>query len=155
MARHLGIVKLYEQLRRKYYFPGLLTIVHQYVKSCIECESTKPKLNEPKIHYPRILLDYRPMARFSMDVKHMLKSNLGYAYILVCTCKSTNWIVGILIADEQAETIADVLFYKIICTYGTPKAVLCHEGIYFKPYADICPYFEHKAILYFPNESWI
>ena len=128
LAGHPGIVKLYEQLRRKYYFPGLLTIVHQYVKSCLECESTKPKLNEPKIHYPRIPLDYRPMARFSMDVKHMPKSNLGYAYILVCTCESTNWIVGIPIADEQAETIADALFYKIICTYGTPKAVICDEG---------------------------
>ena len=128
LAGHPGIVKLYEQLRRKYYFPGLLAIVHQYVKSCLECESTKPKLNEPKIHYPRIPLDYRPMARFSMDVKHMPKSNLGYAYILVCTCESTNWIVGIPIADEQAETIADALFYKIICTYGTPKAVICDEG---------------------------
>ena len=128
LAGHPGIVKLYEQLRRKYYFPGLLTIVHQYVKSCLECESTKPKLNEPKIHYPRIPLDYRPMARFSMDVKHMPKSNLGYAYILVCTCESTNWIVGIPIADEQAETIADALFYKVICTYGTPKAVICDEG---------------------------
>ena len=128
LAGHPGIVKLYEQLRRKYYFPGLLTIVHQYVKSCLECESTKPKLNEPKIHYPRIPLDYRPMARFSMDVKHMPKSNLGYAYILVCTCESTNWIVGIPIADEQAETIADALFYKIICIYGTPKAVICDEG---------------------------
>ena len=128
LAGHPGIVKLYEQLRRKYYFPGLLTIVHQYVKSCIECESTKPKLNEPKIHYPRIPLDYRPMARFSMDIKHMPKSNLGYAYILVCTCESTNWIVGIPIADEQAETIADAIFYKIICTYGTPKAVICDEG---------------------------
>ena len=29
LAGHPGIVKLYEQLRRKYYFPGLLTIVHQ------------------------------------------------------------------------------------------------------------------------------
>ena len=128
LAGHPGIVKLYEQLRRKYYFPGLLNIIHQYVKSCIECESTKPKLNEPKIHYPRIPLDYRPMARFSIDVKHMPKSKLGYAYILVCTCESTNWIVGIPIADEQAETIADALFYKIICTYGTPKAVICDEG---------------------------
>ena len=128
LAGHPGIVKLYEQLRRKYYFPGLLTIVHQYVKSCLECESMKPKLNDPKIHYPRIPLDYRPMARFSMDFKYMPKSNLGYAYILVCTCESTNWIVGIPIADEQAETIADALFYKIICIYGTPKAVICDEG---------------------------
>ena len=36
--------------------------------------------------------------------------------------------MGIPIADEQAETIADALFYKIICTYGTPKAVICDEG---------------------------
>ena len=64
LAGHPGIVKLYEQLKRKYYFPGLLTLVHQYVKSCVECESTKPKQNEPKINYPRIPLDFRPMANF-------------------------------------------------------------------------------------------
>ena len=128
LAGHPGIVKLYEKLKRKYYFPGLLTLVHQYVKSCIECESTKPKLNEPKINYPRIPLDYRPMARFSMDVKHMTKSKLGYKYILLCTCESTNWVVGIPIADEQAETIADALFYKVICVYGTPKAIICDEA---------------------------
>ena len=128
LAGHPGIVKLYEKLRKKYYFPGLLTLVHQYVKSCIECESTKPKLNEPKINYPRIPLDYRPMARFSMDVKHMTKSKLGYKYILLCTCESTNWVVGIPIADEQAETIADALFYKVICVYGTPKAIICDEA---------------------------
>ena len=125
---HPGIVKLYEKLKRKYYFPGLLTLVHQYVKSCIECESTKPKLNEPRVNYPRIPLDYRPMARFSMDVKHMTKSKLGYKYILLCTCESTNWVVGIPIADEQAETIADALFYKVICVYGTPKAIICDEA---------------------------
>ena len=128
LAGHPGIVKLYEKLKRKYYFPGLLTLVHQYVKSCIECESTKPKLNEPKVNYPRIPLDYRPMARFSMDVKHMTKSKLGYKYILLCTCESTNWVVGIPIADEQAETIADALFYKVICVYGTPKAIICDEA---------------------------
>ena len=128
LAGHPGIIKLYEQLKRKYYFPGLLTLVHQYVKSCIECESTKPKLNEPKINYPRVPLDFRPMARFSMDIKHMPKSKLGYKYILLCTCESTNWVVGIPIADEQAETIADALFYKIICVYGTPKAIICDEA---------------------------
>ena len=128
LAGHPGIVKLYEKLKRKYYFPGLLTLVHQYVKSCIECESTKPKLNEPRVNYPRIPLDYRPMARFSMDVKHMTKSKLGYKYILLCTCESTNWVVGIPIADEQAETIADALFYKVICVYGTPKAIICDEA---------------------------
>ena len=128
LAGHPGIVKLYEKLKRKYYFPGLLTLVHQYVKSCIECESTKPKLNEPKINYPRIPLDYRPMARFSMDVKHMTRSKLGYKYILLCTCESTNWVVAIPIADEQAETIADALFYKVICVYATPKAIICDEA---------------------------
>ena len=58
----------------------------------------------------------------------MTKSRLGYKYILLCTCESTNWVVGIPIADEQAETIADALFYKVICVYGTPKAIICDEA---------------------------
>ena len=85
LAGHPGIVKMYETLKQKYYFPGMINLIHQYVKSCMACEGTKPKLDESKIHYPRIPLDSRPMARFSMDAKHIPHSTLGYAYILLCT----------------------------------------------------------------------
>ena len=128
LAGHPGVSKLYETIRKKYYFPGMYTIVRQYVVSCLECQSMKEKEQGMHIHYPRIPLDYRPMSRFSMDVKHMPNSIMGFSKILVCTCEATNWIVAIPIADETASTIAEALYFKVICIYGTPKAIICDEA---------------------------
>ena len=88
----------------------------------------KQKLERKVIHFPRIPLDFRPMARFSMDIKHMPSSNLGYSKMLVCTSEFSNWIVAIPIINEQASTIAEALFFKIICQFGTPKAITCDEA---------------------------
>ena len=128
LAGHPGVRKLTETISRKYYFPGLHNIVRQYVISCLDCQSMKRKEEGVSIHYPRIPLDYRPMMRFSMDIKHMPMSKMGFSKLLVCTCEYSNWIVGIPVRDEQASTIAEALFYKIICMFGTPKAIICDEA---------------------------
>ena len=128
LSGHPGVRKLTETISRRYYFPGLHTIIRQYVISCLKCQSMKRKVENASIHYPRIPLDYRPMMRFSMDIKHMPPSKLGFSKLLVCVCEFSNWIVGILIADEQASTIADALYHKVICSYGTPTTVICDEA---------------------------
>ena len=128
LAGHPGVQKLMATISKKYYFPGMHTIIREYVISCLECQSMKQKLEGKAIHFPRIPLDFRPMARFSMDIKHMPPSILGYSKMLVCTCEFSNWIVAIPIINEQASTIAEALFFKIICQFGTPKAIICDEA---------------------------
>ena len=80
------------------------------------------------MHYSKVPLDTRVMARMSVDVKSMPYSTLGFRHILVCTCEYTNWVEAIPIANEKAQTIAEALYFKIIYKYGTPKAVICEEG---------------------------
>ena len=128
LAGHPGVQKLMATISKKYYFPGMHTLIREYVISCLECQSMKQKLEGKVIHFPRIPLDFRPMARFSMDIKHMPPSTLGYSKMLVCTCEFSNWIVAIPIINEQASTIAEALFFKIICQFGTPKAIICDEA---------------------------
>ena len=77
-------MKLYETLRRKYYFPAMFTVVRQYVVSCMACQSMKPKEETPKVHYSRIPLDTRVVARMSLDIKSMPCSDLGFKHILAC-----------------------------------------------------------------------
>ena len=128
LSGHPGVRKLTESIKQKYYFPGLHNIVRQYVISCLDCQSMKRKQENASIHYPRIPLDFRPMMRFSMDIKTMPPSRMGFNKLLVCTCEFSNWIVGIPVADEQASTIAEALYHKVICQYGTPKVVICDEA---------------------------
>ena len=43
-------------------------------------------------------------------------------------CENTNWVQAIPLVDQKAGTIADAIFFRIICEYGTPKAIICEEG---------------------------
>ena len=128
LAGHPSVITMYQMVRKKYYFPTMISLIRQFVASCYECQSMKEKEPTPKVYYPRIPLDTRLMARVSMDIKEMPKSKLGYTCILVCVCEYTNWVKAIPLVDQKSGTIADAIFFRIVCEYGTPKAIICDEG---------------------------
>ena len=135
LAGHPGVIKLYETIKQRYYFPGMFNLVREFVECCLECQSMKGKTDSPRIQYARIPLDTRTMARMSMDIKEMPESELGFRHILVCVCEFTNWMKTIPLADQKAQTIAMALYLKICCEYGTPKAIICDEAPAFQSVA--------------------
>ena len=128
LAGHPGVIKLYDTIKQRYYFPGMFNLVREFVECCLECQSMKGKTDGPRIQYARIPLDTRTMARMSMDIKEMPESELGFRQILVCVCEFTNWMKTIPLADQKAQTIAMALNFKICCEYDTPKAIICDEA---------------------------
>ena len=135
LAGHPGVIKLYDTIKQRYYFPGMFNLVREFVECCLECQSMKGKTDGPRIQYARIPLDTRTMARMSMDIKEMPESELGFRHILVCVCEFTNWMKTIPLADQKAQTIAMALYFKICCEYGTPKAIICDEAPAFQSVA--------------------
>ena len=135
LAGHPGVIKLYDTIKQRYYFPGMFNLVREFVECCLECQSMKGKTDGPRIQYARIPLDTRTMARMSMDIKEMSESELGFRHILVCVCEFTNWMKTIPLADQKAQTIAMALYFKICCEYGTPKAIICDEAPAFQSVA--------------------
>ena len=135
LAGHPGVIKLYDIIKQRYYFPGMFNLVREFVECCLECQSMKGKTDSPRIQYARIPLDTRTMARMSMDIKEMPESELGFRHILVCVCEFTNWMKTIPLADQKAQTIAMALYFKICCEYGTPKAIICDEAPAFQSVA--------------------
>ena len=63
LAGDPGVVKLYETIKQKYYFPGMFNLIREFVECCLECQSMKNKTDCPRIHYPRIPFDTRTMAK--------------------------------------------------------------------------------------------
>ena len=135
LAGHPGVIKLYDTIKQRYYFPGMFNLVREFVECCLECQSMKGKTDGPRIQYARIPLDTRTMARMSMDIKEMPESELGFRHILVCVCELTNWMKTIPLADQKAQTIAMALYFMICCEYGTPKAIICDEAPAFQSVA--------------------
>ena len=134
LAGHPCVTTMYQMVRKNFYFPTMLPLIKQFVASCYECQSMKEKQPTPKVYYPRIPLDTRLMARVSVDIKEMPKSILGYTCILVCVCEYTNWVNAIPLVDQKSGTIADAIFFRIICEYGTPKVIICDKGPAFTSY---------------------
>ena len=128
ISGHPGVLKMYLAVSKRYYFPAMLSLIRQFVETCLECQSMKPKTPGPQVYYPRIPLDTRVMKRVSVDIKDMPVSSMGYRCMLVCTCEATNWVKAIPLANQQASTIADALFYRIVCEYGAPQVIICDEG---------------------------
>ena len=48
--------------------------------------------------------------------------------IPACVWEHINWVKEIPLVNQKAATIADAIFFRIICEYGTPKAMICDEG---------------------------
>ena len=145
LAGHPGVIKLYDAIKQRYYFPGMFNLVREFVECCLECQSMKGKTDGPRIQYARIPLDTRTMARMSMDIKEMPESELGFRHILVRVCEFTNWMKTIPLADQKAKTIAMALYFKICCEYGTPKAIICDEAPAFQSVA-LQEYFKALSI---------
>jgi hypothetical protein len=129
LAGHQGVTKMFSTISEKYVFPpNMYATISTYVNCCFECMSRRPKGKDRAVYYPRIPLDYRPMARISADVKDMPLNSQGFHYILLCTCEVSNYVVGIPIPNTKAETIAEQLWHKIVCVFGPPKSLIIDEA---------------------------
>ena len=114
LAGHPGVIKLYDTIKQRYYFPGMFNLVREFVECCLECQSMKSKTDGPRIQYARIPLDTRTMARMYMDIKEMPESELGFRHILVCVCEFTNWMKTIPLADQKADYCYGTVFQDLL-----------------------------------------
>jgi hypothetical protein len=128
LAGHQGVTKMYLTLREEFDFPNMFQCIRRFILCCMDCQSRKDKEKDVRIYHERIPLDFRPMSRLSIDIKHMPETKTGYKYILLCTCEISDYVIGIPIPDQKAETIADAIMYKIVCVFGPPKCLIMDEA---------------------------
>ena len=50
LAGHPGVIKLYDTIKQRYYFPGMFNLVREFVECCLECQSMKGKTDGPKFN---------------------------------------------------------------------------------------------------------
>ena len=92
-AGHQGVVKMYLTISDSFYIPNLMHYLRSYIKGCYICQlNRKDKLPERQLQF-RIILNYRPLLRLSMDLKVIPKSYKGDRYILCVIDEVTNYII--------------------------------------------------------------
>ena len=58
-----------------------------------------------------------------IDIKTMPQAFRGYHLLLVITCDQTNFTIAVPLRDQMAQTVAEVLIYRVIYLFGPPRQI--------------------------------
>ena len=120
LAMHQGPYRTFLTMRKQFYFPNMLPKIQKYIEACTLCQRPKPKKTKQRPYYGRIPIEYIPCKNLAVDLKKMPMGILYHEFLLIATCKKTNFVHAILMQNRQTETIANALLHRVCCLTGPP-----------------------------------
>lgn len=125
---HAGVKRLYKKLRLNYFWPGMLTDISNFVKSCEFCQTNKTMPGNKE----KMSMTPTPQRAFDMvlvdTIGPLPKSNNGNTYAVTLICDLTKYLVTIPLPDKRAVVIAKAMVDNFILTYGPMKQLLSDRG---------------------------
>ena len=98
----------------------MLPKMQKYIEACTLYQRTKPKNTKQCPYYSRIPIEYIPCENLAVDLKKMPMGIIYHDFLLIATCKKTNFIHAIPMQNRQTETIANALLHRVCCLTGPP-----------------------------------
>jgi transposase InsO family protein len=125
---HRGFEKVYDALRRRFWWKGQFQSVTTYVASCEECQRTKMSHQKPAGAPLTPHAIPAPFEHVAMYFVGPLPVSIhGNRYILVITDYFTRWVEAYATADQSADVTAVCL--GDWCTrYGSPLGLHSDRG---------------------------
>ena len=126
---HLREAKIYSQLRKHYWWPGMRSDVRKWCKACLVCatrqtgQATKPPLCPIPVA--------GPFDCVGVDVLQLPRTLNGNQYAVVFVDYLTKWPEVFATPDQTAETIANLFVGEIISRHGVPAKLLSDRGTNF------------------------
>ena len=152
---HVGRERLYDTLKRKYYFPQMYASVIEYVSSCDVCQKTKTSPHTRKAPLAPLPI-VEPFGRVHIDHVGPLPMTVeGYRHRLVVIDATTLWCEAFPCKTTTAEETATILYREIVCRYGTMKAIETDGGPAFrnKLMSELCKLLHIKHIFSSPMHA--
>ena len=129
---HLGYEKTYDRIRKKFYWPRMMSEIQQYCYACESCAKSKTSPHMKKAPLSPDTIPSRPFERVAIDILGPLKETYhGNKYVLVVTCAFSRYPEAIALPDQQSPTVAKAFVEQVICRHGMPKEVMSDRGTNF------------------------
>lgn len=137
---HIGIEKLYLELKRKYYFPNLKNQITKITNNCETC-NLKIERNPIKLPFEKTETPPRPHIHYHLDI-WILSNNNKY---LTCIDKFSKFAAAERLKSKNQKDILNAL-EKLFSYMIQPEKITIDNDPTFKTYS-IQNYFKEKQIL--------
>ena len=145
-AGHFSEKRIYENLRKKFWWRGMRSDTRRHCRSCLTCVSRRGANRIP--HPPLQPIPVGgPFHRVGVDVLQLPLTEAGNHYVVVFQDYLTKWVEAFATPNQIAETIAHLLVNEI-CRHGVPEHLLSDRGANFlsELEQDVCKLLPIKKI---------
>ena len=127
---HASVLKTFQKVRDRFYWPGCFLDVQRYLRYCSGCQLNAE--TRGKAHILRHIGADAPGEAVVIDLLHFPAAK-GYKYVLVAVDVYSRWAEAVAIQDKSAQTVAEALVQAVLTnTAGALKLVVCDQGSEFK-----------------------
>ena len=130
-AGYQGVIKTYLTMSNKFFIPNLMHYLRSFLSACHSCQLFRNDKPPSRLLSTRINLNYRPMSRWSMDLKVMPRLQKGNWYILCVIDEMTNYLITAPLYQARSEEVGEALIENIINKFGTPGYMMMDQDIAF------------------------
>ena len=124
---HFGEKRIYDLLRRSYWWPGMRTDVRAYCRACLVCATKRGtgRICRPPLQSIPV---NGPFHRVGVDIVQLPLTQAGNKYAVVFIDYLTKWVEVFAVAEQSAETVARLFVEGIVCRHGVPRELLSDRG---------------------------
>lgn len=128
---HAGVRRMTNNIKRKFFWPGLDKDVREFVQKCSKCQ----KMKQGK--YIKEPMEITTTAAHAFDkiyldiVGPLQKDFEDNRYILTIQCELTKFVEAYPLKNKETESVAKELVDKFILRFGIPNAIATDRGTEF------------------------
>ena len=132
LAGHFGKNKTLELATRKYYWPNMDKMIHEYCASCETCARAKPARHAPYGLLMPLSVPEGPWTSIGMDFITDLPPSEGMTVVLTVVDRFTKMVHFIPLQKlPNAEETAWIFLKEIVRLHGLPKEIVSDRGSQF------------------------
>ena len=125
-AGHLGKDKTLEQVKRRFYWPGMDSDVLQYVRTCDACQRNKPSQQAKAGLLQPLPIPDHPWQQVTMDlITQLPKSHRGHDAIVVFVDKLSKMVhLAATKTEVTAPQLAEIFWETVVRHHGLPSSIV-------------------------------
>lgn len=115
-----------------YYWPTLFKDAHEYVRKCINCQTTSGRQSKPTFPLQPVNIE-QPFEQWGLDIIGEITphSSKQHKYILTATDYFTKWVEAIPVKTTSSEVLTEFIDQFIVTRFGVPNALVFDNASYF------------------------